>query len=88
MKRWFLGLLCLLQLLAVDAGFAQTTNGTAAGAAGQVYIIPIRENIMPPLVYVVRRGVKEAMEAKADAIIFDMDTNGGELIPRKKSSKS
>ncbi len=45
----------------------------------KVYIIPIREDIMPPLVYVVRRGVKEAMEAKADAIILDMETNGGRV---------
>lgn len=47
--------------------------------AGKVYILPIRENIMPPLVYVVRRGVKEAMEAKADALILDMNTDGGRV---------
>ncbi len=34
---------------------------------------------MPPLVYLVRRGVKEAMEAKADLLILDMDTNGGRV---------
>ena len=34
---------------------------------------------MPPLVYVVRRGVKEAMEAKADALILDMKTDGGRV---------
>ena len=34
---------------------------------------------MPPLVYVVRRGVKEAMEAKADALILDMNTDGGRV---------
>jgi membrane-bound serine protease (ClpP class) len=44
-----------------------------------VYIIPIRENIMPPLVYLVRRGVKEAMEAKADVLVLDMETNGGRV---------
>ena len=43
----------------------------------KVYIIPMREDIMPPLTYLVRRGVKEAMEAKADVLIIDMDTNGG-----------
>ncbi len=50
-----------------------------ASRPATVYIVPIRENIMPPLVYVVRRGVKEAMEAKADAIIFDMNTDGGRV---------
>lgn len=34
---------------------------------------------MPPLVYVVRRGVKEAMEAKADALVLDMKTDGGRV---------
>lgn len=45
----------------------------------KVYILPIRENIMPPLVYMVRRGVKEAMDARADALILDMNTDGGRV---------
>ncbi|HIL71241.1 MAG TPA: hypothetical protein EYG38_15505, partial [Verrucomicrobia bacterium] len=44
-----------------------------------VYILPIREDIMPPLKYLVRRGVKEAMEAEADLLILDMETNGGRV---------
>ena len=43
----------------------------------KIYIIPIREDIMPPLTYLVRRGVKEAIASKADCLILDMDTNGG-----------
>ena len=34
---------------------------------------------MPALVYVVRRGVKEAMEARADLLVLDMETNGGRV---------
>lgn len=48
-------------------------------SAKKIYILPIREDIMPPLVYVVRRGVKEAMEANADALIIDMNTDGGRV---------
>ena len=59
-------------LLTSPEVFAAETNQPAAPPTGKVYIVPIRENIMPPLVYVVRRGVKEAMEAKADALILDM----------------
>src|SRR6266700_1921444 len=44
-----------------------------------VFILPIREDIMPPLVYLVRRGVKEAMQAKADLLVLDMKTNGGRV---------
>lgn len=47
--------------------------------AKTVYIVPIHEDIMPPLTYVVRRGVKEAMEAKADLLLIDMDTHGGRV---------
>lgn len=48
-------------------------------AGGLVYVIPIREDVMSPLAYVVRRGVKEAMEAKADLLVLDMETNGGRV---------
>ncbi len=42
-----------------------------------VYVIPLRDEVEPSMVYLVRRGVKEAEEKKADALILDMDTNGG-----------
>jgi membrane-bound serine protease (ClpP class) len=51
----------------------------AAAAEKKVYVIPIREDISTPLTYLVRRGVKQAIEAKADVLILDMDTNGGRL---------
>lgn len=51
----------------------------AAGTTRKVYVLPIRDDIMPPLVYLVRRGVKEAMEANADLLVLDMETNGGRV---------
>ena len=61
-----------------------TTNagGQALGQAESqkvVYVIPVRDDIMPPILYVIRRGVKEAMEAEADCLIIDMETNGGRV---------
>jgi membrane-bound serine protease (ClpP class) len=47
--------------------------------AGKVFIIPIRDDIMPPLVYLVRRGVKAAMEERAALLVLDMETNGGRV---------
>lgn len=68
------------QILPVLATPIPSTNLAAAlPSASKIYIVPIRADIMPPLVYVVRRGVKEAMEANADAIIFDMNTDGGRV---------
>lgn len=42
-----------------------------------VYQIPIKDQIEPALLYVIRRGVTEAKKEKADAIVFVMDTPGG-----------
>jgi membrane-bound serine protease (ClpP class) len=50
---------------------AQETNSQT------VYIIPIKKMIEPALLYVVRRGVDEAVRTKAAAIILEMDTPGG-----------
>src|SRR5438093_7238083 len=55
------------------------TPGQTSSPGRKVYVLPIREDIMPPLVYLVRRGVKEAMDAKADLLVLDMDTNGGRV---------
>lgn len=72
-------------LVAVGSFAEAATNGAAtngvptSASAGKVYILPIRESIMPPLVYVVRRGVKEAMEAQADMLVLDMNTDGGRV---------
>ena len=73
--RW----LVVLFFLATWPASALETNAPPSKPSGKVYILPIREDIMPPLVYVVRRGVKEAMEANADALILDMNTDGGRV---------
>jgi membrane-bound serine protease (ClpP class) len=77
MKRWLMILLGLFQLLAFG------TPGSAADSR-KVYVLPIRDEIEPWLVYIVRRGVKEAMDAKADTLVLDMDTNGGRLDSTEK----
>ena len=67
-------------ILCLIGFFGAATNSPATQSAEQrVFIIPIRDAIEPPLVYLVRRGVKEAMDAKADLIILDMKTNGGRV---------
>ncbi|MBU0678900.1 MAG: hypothetical protein KJ626_12375 [Verrucomicrobia bacterium] len=46
-------------------------------SADRVYIIPIQEMIEPALVYVIQRGLKEAEDFGAKAVIFPMHTPGG-----------
>jgi membrane-bound serine protease (ClpP class) len=50
-----------------------------AGHAQGVYVIPVREQIGSAVLYIIRRGIKEAIEQKADAVILDMKTPGGSL---------
>ncbi|MEM6821717.1 MAG: serine protease [Verrucomicrobiota bacterium] len=45
-----------------------------------VYVIPVRSDIDASIVYVIRRGIKEAIENDADAVILHMDTYGGQVI--------
>jgi membrane-bound serine protease (ClpP class) len=80
MKLGYSILLVWLSLVQACFGAGSTTPARAeAEAPRKVCIIPIRDDIMPPLVYLVRRGVKAAMEAKADLIVLDMETNGGRV---------
>ena len=84
MKTW-LTPIAALALAAAPAplGQAQEQEAESAAPLGQaaaekkVYVVPVREDIMPPILYVIRRGVKEAMAAEADCLILDMETNGG-----------
>ncbi len=43
-----------------------------------VYVIPVKDEINRPILYILRRGLKEA-DQKADAVVLDMDTPGGAL---------
>lgn len=44
-----------------------------------VYVIPVRDEINKPTLYILRRGLKEAIGQKADAVVLDMNTPGGAL---------
>lgn len=43
------------------------------------FIIPVRDQIGPPILDILRRGMKKAITMEVDLIILDMDTPGGEL---------
>ena len=44
-----------------------------------VYVIPVRDEINKPILYILRRGLKEAIDQKADTVVLDMNTPGGAL---------
>ena len=67
----------LLLTLFAATGYAPAQTNQVA--RGPVYVIPIKGMIERALVYVVRRGVSQAVQNNAAVIILDMDTPGGRL---------
>ena len=67
-------LLCVLTFLAPATGAA-----TASAPDAPVFVIPIRGQIEGALLYVIRRGIAEAEQKNAAAIVMVMDTPGGTL---------
>ncbi len=70
MKFWKIRILIFLYL-------SMMAFAGAAEASRPVYIIPVRDDIEESIVYIVRRGMNEAIDHNAEAVILDMDTNGG-----------
>lgn len=89
MRTWLLPLLGLWLLCptfgaeasaaAVTVASAPSPDSSVAPPAFRVHVIPVRGPIGSAVLYLVRRGIKEAIEQKADALVFDMKTPGGEL---------
>lgn len=71
-------LLCLLPtFVALFPSLLPAQDGDSS--KNKVIIIPIREQIAPPELHVLRRGLKSAIEQGADTVILDMETPGGRL---------
>jgi membrane-bound serine protease (ClpP class) len=58
---------------------AAPQNPPPAGERRRVFVIPVREQVDSPLLYIIRRGLKAATEQKADVVVLDMKTPGGAL---------
>ncbi|HVW21114.1 MAG TPA: NfeD family protein [Opitutaceae bacterium] len=51
----------------------------AAAAPGTVVVIPVRDEISQPEVYIIRAGLKQAQAEHAEAVVLDLKTPGGDL---------
>lgn len=47
--------------------------------SSKVVVIPVRQQIASPELFILRRGLKEAIEQEVDTIVLDMETPGGAL---------
>ncbi len=74
-----LGFFCGLAFLPLAPARAETVPAPAPAPAAPklVYVIPVQDEIEQTMVYLVRRGVREAVAHHADAVILNMNTNGG-----------
>jgi membrane-bound serine protease (ClpP class) len=75
MRRW-------LQFLA--GALAASVGGFSARAVEvtppkRVVVIPLREEIAEPQLYILRRGLKDAISQHADAVVLDLKTPGGAI---------
>lgn len=70
-------LLFVILLLPFFASAQEAPKPT--GKKQKVVIIPIRDQIAPPELYILRRGLKTAIEKGADTVILDMNTPGGRV---------
>ena len=80
---WFVFLAGFIGFLFGETEFSKegnldTENSAEINTPKLVYVIPIGEAINQPNLFVLRRGLKEAIR-KADMVILDMDTPGGRL---------
>jgi membrane-bound serine protease (ClpP class) len=76
-----LRLMTLLLLAGIPFLGALTESVKAADipSAGAVYVIPVQQTVQSGLATFLDRALKEAEEAKASLVVFDVDTPGGRL---------
>lgn len=63
----------------LSTGLLSADQPVSKATPAKVVVIPIRGQIAKPELYILRRGLKEAIEAKVDTIVLDMETPGGSL---------
>ena len=76
-------LFCAFALADENASDVNSSSSTSSfeGTNSKIsaFQIPVRDQIGPPILDILRRGLKDAIRDKADLVILDMDTPGGEL---------
>lgn len=75
-------LLCCLTvgwLFLVGLAAAAAPDTIPARDRVDVVVIPVREQIARPVLYILRRGLKEAVEQNASVVVLDIKTPGGAL---------
>jgi len=75
---WVAALVTLFSCGSVAATESTARPATPATPA-RIMVIPVRAQIAQPELFILRRGLKQAIEAQVDTVILDMETPGGAL---------
>jgi membrane-bound serine protease (ClpP class) len=62
-----------------EAPETEQSEGLPADGVVDVYVIPITEAIGKPNLFILRRGLKEAIANEVDMVLLEMDTPGGRV---------
>ena len=76
-----LGLWVICLLIGLTMLIVPTVQATSNSSGGATHIIPIEGMIDPGNAMFIERSYREAIEAGAEVIIFEVNTNGGLLDP-------
>lgn len=69
--------MCLAALLASAGLVAAEPVAVAPAPKVSVVVIPVRDEITSPALYILRRGLKDAITQNATVVVLDMKTPGG-----------
>ena len=61
------------------SGLSEQNTSSQILESRLAYVIPIKDQIGPPILDILRRGLKDAIRTNAQIVLLDMDTPGGEL---------
>lgn len=78
MRHCLCFIFCLLIVCCLK-GFGQDAASSPKSEPVSVYVIPINGPISQPNLYILRRGLKEAITNEVDMVLLDMDTPGGRV---------
>lgn len=79
MNRFVHGVIGLATLLVAASPTCPAQDAAAVPTKKKVVVIPVRSAIDKPALYILRRGLKDAISNKVDTVVLDMETPGGRL---------
>jgi len=68
-----------LAILGTEVPCKAQEQAVQASGSRKVVVIPIHSSIDKPALYILRRGLKDAIANKVDTVVIDMNTPGGRL---------